>query len=66
MNIKKRLDKLINEHEQEKQKLEKELEESKEYISNNEKNKAKLIKKNYELNKEKQEYIEKEQKKKKN
>ena len=50
---KKSLNTLNNEHEQEKQKLEEELKESKEYINSNEKDKVKVMKKFNELNKEK-------------
>ena len=50
---KKSLNTLNNEHEQEKQKLEEELKESKEYINSNEKDKVKVMKKFNELNNEK-------------
>ena len=49
--------KLDNIPKQEKQELEKKLKESEEYINSNEKDKAKVMEKSNQLNKEKQEYV---------
>ena len=54
MNLKKKIDKLDNIHKQE-------LKESEEYINSNEKDKAKVMEKINELNKEKQEYVKEKQ-----